>query len=75
MPTGGHFKINLTRKFIIRERNCKSWLWKQKRFLVKPHTLTNFEIQEYYQNDPKFNCVYSGNNLPKNKEWGLCDTS
>ena len=27
MPTGGHFKINLTRKFIIRERNCKSWFW------------------------------------------------
>ena len=26
------------------------------------HTLTNFEIQKYYQNDPKFIGVYSRNN-------------
>ena len=30
-----------------------------------PHLLTNFEIQKYYQNEPKFNCVHSRNNLPK----------
>ena len=24
----------------------------------------NFEIQKYYQNEHKFNCVYSGDNLP-----------
>ena len=24
-------------------------------FLMVPHSLTNFEIQKYYQNDPKFN--------------------
>ena len=30
-----------------------------------PHLLTNFEIQKYYQNEPKFNGVYSRNNLPK----------
>ena len=29
------------------------------------HPLTNFEIQKYYQNEPKFNGVYSKNNLPK----------
>ena len=37
------------------------------------HPLTSFEIQKYYQNDaqlisknkPKFNFVYSRNNLPK----------
>ena len=29
------------------------------------HPLTNFEIQKYYQNEPKFNGVYSRNNLPK----------
>ena len=32
------------------------------------HPLTNFEIQTYYQNDPRFNAVYSKNNLPKIKD-------
>ena len=27
-----------------------------------PHSLTNFEIQKYYQNDPRFNGVYSRDN-------------
>ena len=30
-----------------------------------PHPLTNFEIKNYYQNEPEFNGVYSRNNLPK----------
>ena len=30
-----------------------------------PHPLTNFEIQEYYKNEPRFNGVYSRDNLPK----------
>ena len=30
--------------------------------------LTNFEIQKYYQNEPKFNGVYSRNNLSKMKD-------
>ena len=30
--------------------------------------LTNFELQKYYQNESKFNGVYSRNNLPKIKE-------
>ena len=29
------------------------------------HPLTNFEISEYYKNEPKFNGVYSRDNLPK----------
>ena len=29
------------------------------------HPLKNFEIQKYYQNQPKFNGAYSRNNLPK----------
>ena len=33
-----------------------------------PHPLTNFEIQKYYRNQPKFDCVYSRNNLPKIKD-------
>ena len=30
---------------------------------MPPHPLTNFEIQKYYENEPKFNGVYSRNNL------------
>ena len=29
-----------------------------------PHPLTTFEIQKYYQNEPKFNGVCSRDNLP-----------
>ena len=28
------------------------------------HPLNNFEIQKYYQNDPRFNGLYSRDNLP-----------
>ena len=31
---------------------------------MPPHPLTNFEIQKYYENEPKFNGVYSRDNLP-----------
>ena len=33
-----------------------------------PHPLTNFGIQKYYRNKPKFSGVYSNNNLPKIKD-------
>ena len=57
----------------MRKRNCKSWLWssfvlcfrKKLGFLMLPHPLTNFEIQKYYENEPRFNGVFSRNNLPK----------
>ena len=29
-----------------------------------PHPLTNFEIQKYYTNKPRFNGVFARNNLP-----------
>ena len=32
------------------------------------HLLTDFDIQKYYQNEPKFNGVYSRNNLFKIKD-------
>ena len=35
-----------------------------------PHTLTNFEIQKYYQNEPKFSGVYSRDNLPNKIKYG-----
>ena len=35
---------------------------------MSPNPLTNFEIQKYYQNEPKFNGVYSRDNLQKIKD-------
>ena len=31
---------------------------------MSPHPLTNFELQKYYQNEPRFNGIFSGDNLP-----------
>ena len=33
--------------------------------MIPPHPLTNFEIQKYYENELRFNGVYSRDNLPK----------
>ena len=30
---------------------------------MPPHPLTKFEIQKYYQNEPRFNGVFSNDNL------------
>ena len=35
---------------------------------MPPHLLTNFQIQKYYQNEPRFNGVYFRDNLPKIKD-------
>ena len=37
------------------------------------YPLTNFEIQTYYQNEPRFNDVYSRDNLPKHNSIKLKD--
>ena len=37
-------------------------------FLILPYPLTNFEIQKYHQDEPKFNGVYLRNNLYKIKD-------
>ena len=40
--------------------------------ILTPHPLTNFEIQKHYDNESRFNGVYSRDNLPKkNKGWGI----
>ena len=36
---------------------------------MPPHPLTTFEIQKYYQNEPKFRGIYSKNTLSKTKDW------
>ena len=38
---------------------------------MPPHLLTNFEIQKYYQNELRFNGVYSRDNLPKQIGWDI----
>ena len=37
---------------------------------MPPHPLTNFEIQKYYKNVPRFNGVFSRNNLFKKTKDG-----
>ena len=32
---------------------------------MKPHPLINFEIQKYYENEPRFNGIFSRDNLHK----------
>ena len=39
-------------------------------FLMPPHALTNFELEMYYQNEPRFNGVFSRNNLPLKIKYG-----
>ena len=36
-----------------------------KRKFIPPRRLTNFEIQKYYQNEPRLNGVYFRDNLHK----------
>ena len=43
---------------------------------IPPHSLTNFEIKDYYENESRFNGVYSRDSLPKIiKTWSLCNKS
>ena len=37
-------------------------------FSMSPHPLTDFEKQKNCENEPRFNFVYSRNNLPKIKD-------
>ena len=36
----------------------------EKKALIPLHPLTNFEIKDYCENEPRFNGVYSRDNLP-----------
>ena len=40
---------------------------------MPPHSLTNSEIQKYYQNEPRFNGVYSRDNLPEHNSAEIKD--
>ena len=39
------------------------------------HPLANFELEMYCQNEPRFNGVFSRNNLPKTKNHGTYETN
>ena len=39
--------------------------------LISLHSLTNIEIQNYYQNEPSLNGVYSRDDLPKKIKDGV----
>ena len=39
---------------------------------MPPHPLTNFEIIKYYENQSRFNGVYSRDNLPNKIKDGAC---
>ena len=41
---------------------------------MPPHPLTNFEIQKYYNNKPRFNGIFS-RNIYKNKGWDIYNKS
>ena len=43
---------------------------KKSNLLIPFHPLTNFEIREYYKNEPRFNGVYSRDSLPPNIKKG-----
>ena len=45
----------------------RTLLLKQNGFLIPLHPLTNFDIQKYYQNEPRFNGVYYRDS-PKKKD-------
>ena len=36
---------------------------------MPPHSLTIFQLQKCYENEPRFNGVYTRNSLPKRKDW------
>ena len=38
---------------------------RKKKALIPQYPLTNFEIKMYYENEARFNGVYSRDNLPK----------
>ena len=60
-----HFKL-----LQKRNKHCKGWLWKRTGFLMVPRPLTNFEMQKYYENEPRFNGIFSIDNLPKKQKMG-----
>ena len=64
---GGLLTKNLSGKGTVRagEGTIRAGEGIKKKSSYQPHPLTNFEIKEYYENEPRFNGVYFRDNLPK----------
>ena len=61
--------INRAREGVLRSGyGNKTQDHKKNGFLMPPHPLTDFEIQKYYQNEPKSNGIYSRDNLSRIKD-------
>ena len=45
--------------------NIRAGFWKRIGSLMPTHTLTNFELEMYFQHEPRINGVFSRNNLPE----------
>ena len=69
-----YFRSIFIRKFINRKKNCESWrrnhksrlrFFNLKKAFIPPHPLTNFEIKKYYENESRFNGVYSRDHFSK----------
>ena len=61
----GNLETNLLGDMLTGKGILRAGYRKKTGFLMPPHPLTNFEIQNYYPNEPTFNGVYFRNNLPK----------
>ena len=50
---------------LVKEQLEQLWFQKifVKKILIPPHPLTNFEIEAYYKNEPRFNRFFSRDNL------------
>ena len=55
---------NLSGRDVIRAREGTIRAGYESIKILTPHPLTNFELKAYYQNEPRFNGVYSRDNLP-----------
>ena len=51
-----------------REVTRKGRGYMDKKYLVPPHTLNNNKITNYFNYEPRFNGVFSRNNLPRIKD-------
>ena len=60
-----HYEIYKQVKSQLKQVNTRL---EQARIFMPSYPLINFEMQRYYQNEPKFNGIYSRNNLLKIKE-------
>ena len=63
--------VSETIKHEAKEQRTKPYvqakeLKKKSNLLIPFQSLTNFKISEYYENEPRFNGVYSRDNLPAN---------